>query len=57
MANSRMLEIVVGLGCEPTLMGIEFIRRSVELAERYLQPGQRAVYTIQTNGTLLDDEW
>jgi hypothetical protein len=38
-------------------MGIEFIRRSVELAERYLQPGQRAVYTIQTNGTLLDDEW
>ena len=23
----------------------------------YLQPGQRAVYTIQTNGTLLDEEW
>ena len=44
-------------GGEPTLMGVEFFRRSVELAERYLQPGQRAAYTIQTNGTLLDEEW
>ena len=30
-------------GGEPTLMGVEFFRRSVELAQRYLQPGQRAV--------------
>ena len=44
-------------GGEPTLMGLDFFRRSVELAEQYLQPGQRAVYTIQTNGTLLDEEW
>src|SRR5207237_8559884 len=33
-------------GGEPTMMGLEFFRRSVELAARYLQPGQRAVYTI-----------
>ena len=39
------------------MMGLEFFRRSVELAEQYLQPGQRAAYTIQTNGTLLDEEW
>jgi sulfatase maturation enzyme AslB (radical SAM superfamily) len=26
-------------------------------ADRYLRPAQRAVYTIQTNGTLLDEEW
>ena len=26
-------------------------------ASEYLQPGQRAAYTIQTNGTLLDEEW
>ena len=38
-------------------MGLDFFRRSVELAERYRSPGQRVVYTIQTNGTLLDDEW
>jgi serine-type anaerobic sulfatase-maturating enzyme len=44
-------------GGEPTLMGVEFFRRSVELADRYLRPGQRAEYTIQTNATLLDDEW
>jgi uncharacterized protein len=44
-------------GGEPTMMGVEFFRRSVELANQYLKPGQRAVYTIQTNGTLLDEEW
>ena len=44
-------------GGEPTLMGLEFFRRSIELADQYLQPGQRAAYTIQTNGTLLDEEW
>jgi uncharacterized protein len=44
-------------GGEPTLMGLDFFRRSVELAERYLRPGQRATFTIQTNGTLLDEEW
>jgi len=44
-------------GGEPTLMGLDFFRRSVELTERYLQPGQQAEHTIQTNGTLLDAEW
>ncbi len=44
-------------GGEPTLMGLEFFRRSVEIANRYLRLGQRAVYSIQTNGTLIDDEW
>jgi uncharacterized protein len=44
-------------GGEPTLMGLDFFRRSVELADGYLRPGQRAVYTIQTNATLLDAEW
>src|SRR5947209_13302530 len=41
-------------GGEPTLMGLEFYRRSVELVDRHLAPGQRAVYTMQTNGTLID---
>ena len=44
-------------GGEPTLMGLDFFRRSVELAQRHLRPGQRAEHTIQTNGTLLDAEW
>jgi len=44
-------------GGEPTLMGLPFFRRSVELVDRYLHPGQSALYTIQTNGTRLDAEW
>lgn len=44
-------------GGEPTLMGLDFFQRSVELANRYSQPGQRVIHTIQTNGILLDDEW
>jgi uncharacterized protein len=44
-------------GGEPTLMGLDFFRRAVALVERYREPGQRAVHTIQTNGTLLDEEW
>ena len=44
-------------GGEPTLMGLDFFRRSVELAERYRRPGMAVEHTIQTNGTLLDAEW
>ena len=43
-------------GGEPTLMGLGFFRRSVELARRHAD-GKRLEFTIQTNGTLLDDEW
>jgi uncharacterized protein len=43
-------------GGEPTLMGVDFFRRSVELVERYRRPGMQVEYTIQTNGTLIDDE-
>ncbi len=44
-------------GGEPMLRGLEFYRRSVELAEKYRKPHQCIVHTIQTNGTLVDDEW
>ena len=44
-------------GGEPTLMGLDFFRRSVELVDRYLAEGQRAAYTIQTNATRIDTEW
>jgi uncharacterized protein len=44
-------------GGEPTLVGVEFFRRAVELAERLRRPGQQLQHTIQTNGTLLTDEW
>lgn len=44
-------------GGEPTLMGVEFFRKSVELAGRYRKPGQTIIHTMQTNGTLINDEW
>jgi serine-type anaerobic sulfatase-maturating enzyme len=42
---------------EPTLMKVEFFRRSVELVEKYRRPDQTVEHTFQTNGILLDDEW
>ncbi len=54
---SSPVVMVAWQGGEPTLMGVEFFRRSVVLAEQFLRPGQRVEYTIQTNGTLLDEEW
>ncbi|HET7486893.1 MAG TPA: anaerobic sulfatase maturase [Acidimicrobiales bacterium] len=44
-------------GGEPTLMGVDFFRRAVALAEELKRPGVRLEHTIQTNGTLLNDEW
>jgi uncharacterized protein len=44
-------------GGEPTLMGLEFYRRAIEYQKRYARPGMTFENTMQTNGTLLDDEW
>ena len=44
-------------GGEPTLMGLDFFKRSIEYAEKYKESNQQIVYTIQTNGTKLDDDW
>ena len=43
-------------GGEPTLMGLPFFRRSVELQQQYGRNGQVG-NGIQTNGLLIDDEW
>jgi uncharacterized protein len=56
--HERAPEVVVAWqGGEPTIMGLEFFRRSIELQRQYARPGQRILNTLQTNGTLLDDEW
>jgi uncharacterized protein len=57
-AHASSPEVTVAWqGGEPTLMGVDFFRRSLELIEQYRRPGQRVQHTIQTNGTLLTDEW
>ena len=43
-------------GGEPTLLGLDFFRRVVELQQRYAD-GRRIENAIQTNGILVDDEW
>jgi uncharacterized protein len=54
----RVPEInVAWQGGEPTLMGLDFFRHMVEIAEKYKKPGQRLLHTMQTNGTKLDDKW
>ncbi len=44
-------------GGEPTLMGLDFFKLSVEYVEKYKKPNQQVLHTMQTNGTKLDDEW
>jgi uncharacterized protein len=51
-------EVVFGWqGGEPTLMGLDFFRRAVELQRRFAGPGVRVLNTLQTNGVSLDHEW
>ncbi|MCK6474758.1 MAG: anaerobic sulfatase maturase [Planctomycetes bacterium] len=44
-------------GGEPTLLGVEFFRKAVELQKRYAPEGKTITNALQTNGVLLDDEW
>ncbi len=44
-------------GGEPTVLGIDFFRRVVELQRKHRPEGRRIVNGIQTNGVLIDEEW
>jgi len=58
LESHRTPEVTVAWqGGEPTLMKVDFFRRSVELVEKYRRPHQVVQHTFQTNGILLDDEW
>lgn len=43
-------------GGEPTLMGLDFFHRVIDFQSRHAH-GKRVTNSIQTNGTLLDDDW
>jgi len=44
-------------GGEPTLMGLDFYLKAIELENHYKKKGQRVYNTFQTNGLLLDERW
>lgn len=44
-------------GGEPTLLGLPFFEKVVALQQKYKRSWQRIENDLQTNGTLLDDNW
>jgi uncharacterized protein len=56
--SQRVPEITFGWqGGEPTLMGLDFFKKVVELQKKYRKPGMKITNALQTNGTLLDEDW
>ena len=51
-------DIAIGWqGGEPTLCGIDFFRRAVEIQKRICPDGIKIINSFQTNGILVDEEW
>lgn len=44
-------------GGEPTLLGLDYFRKIVELQQKHQPVGRRIINGIQTNGTLIDEAW
>jgi uncharacterized protein len=44
-------------GGEPTLLGLDFFEKVVSFQRKHQQPNTSILNGIQTNGTLLNDEW
>jgi uncharacterized protein len=44
-------------GGEPTVLGLDYFREVVALQRKHQPPDQRVVNGVQTNGTLLDEDW
>lgn len=57
-AHAGAPEVVLAWqGGEPTLMGLGFFTEIVAYAESLVPRRQRLVHTLQTNATLLDEDW
>jgi uncharacterized protein len=44
-------------GGEPTLLGLDYFRKIRALQRKHLPPARRIFNGMQTNGTLLDEDW
>jgi uncharacterized protein len=56
-ASPRELIFFAWHGGEPTLLGIDYFKRIIELQRKHRPLGRQILNGIQTNGTLLDDDW
>ena len=44
-------------GGEPTLMGLDFYKKAVQLQQKYTDPGHIVTNALQSNAVLLDEQW
>jgi uncharacterized protein len=44
-------------GGEPTILGLDYFRRIVELQRKHTPAGRQVANAIQTNGTILNEQW
>lgn len=44
-------------GGEPTMLGVDYFRKVIELQKKYCPEGIKISNDLQTNGTLLNDTW
>jgi len=51
------LAIFNWLGGETLLLGLKFYQKIIELQEKLKNPGQKVINKLQTNGTLINDDW
>lgn len=49
--------VFIWQGGEPTLMGLDFYKKAVELQKKFGTAGQEVTNCLQTNAILLNDEW
>jgi len=56
-AHKSPVVTIAWQGGEPTLMGIDFFRRSIEIIKKNARREIQVENTLQTNGVLIDDEW
>jgi len=56
-AQRGPLVTIAWQGGEPTLMGLDFYKRSIDYEKKYVRPGLTIEHTMQTNGILLNEAW
>jgi len=57
MATNQPEYVFGWQGGEPTLMGVDFFREVTRLQQKYGRPGSVVANGLQTNATLIDDEF